>query len=58
MRRSTVVQGDDYAYEDEQGEHGGTKLVREILEVAILTVLFFGELRHVPVPVDRLIPPC
>lgn len=45
MRRSTVAQGEDYAYEDEQGEHSGTKLLREILEVAILTVLFFGVVR-------------
>lgn len=45
MRRSTVVQGEDYAYEDEQGEHSGTKLLREILEVAILTILFFGVVR-------------
>jgi signal peptidase I len=45
MRRSTVVPGEDYGYEDEQGEHSGTKLLREILEVAILTVLFFGVVR-------------
>ena len=38
-------QGEDYGYEDEQGEHSGTKLLREILEVAILTVLFFGVVR-------------
>jgi signal peptidase I len=45
MRRGTIVPGEDYAYEDEQGEHSGTKLLREILEVAILTVLFFGVVR-------------
>lgn len=36
---------EDYGYEDEQGEHGNMKLLREILEVAILTLLFFGIVR-------------
>jgi signal peptidase I len=36
---------EDYAYEDEQGEHTGAKLLREVLEVAILTLLFFGVVR-------------
>ncbi len=31
----------EYAYEDEQGEQRGTRLIREILEVAILTLLLF-----------------
>jgi signal peptidase I len=31
----------DYAYEDEQGEQRGARLLREILEVAILTLLLF-----------------
>jgi signal peptidase I len=46
MGRSTLAPtNQDYGYEDEQGEHSGTKLLREILEVAILTVLFFGIVR-------------
>ncbi len=36
---------EDYAYEDEQGEHAGARLLREVLEVAILTLLFFGVVR-------------
>lgn len=36
---------EDYAYEDEQGEHAGARLLREVLEVAILTLLFFGLVR-------------
>jgi len=36
---------EDYAYEDEQGEHTGARLLREVLEVAILTLLFFGVVR-------------
>ena len=36
---------EDYAFEDEQGEHAGTRLLREVLEVAILTLLFFGAVR-------------
>ncbi|WIG59706.1 MAG: Signal peptidase I [Ktedonobacterales bacterium] len=31
----------DYAYEDEQGEQRGARLLREVLEVAILTLLLF-----------------
>jgi signal peptidase I len=31
----------DYAYEDEQGEHWGARLLREVLEVAIITLLLF-----------------
>ena len=41
----TVKQQEDYAYEDEQGEHTGARLLREVLEVAILTLLFFGVVR-------------
>lgn len=36
---------ENYAYEDEQGEHAGARLLREVLEVAILTLLFFGVVR-------------
>jgi signal peptidase I len=36
---------EDYAYEDEQGEHTGARLLREVLEVAILTLLFFSVVR-------------
>jgi signal peptidase I len=31
----------DYAYEDEQGEHPGVRLLREVLEVAVITLLLF-----------------
>ena len=41
----TMKQQEDYAYEDEQGEHTGARLLREVLEVAILTLLFFGVVR-------------
>ena len=41
----TIKQQEDYAYEDEQGEHTGARLLREVLEVAILTLLFFGVVR-------------
>lgn len=43
MAHETVVRDrrDDYAYEDEQGEQRGTRLLREVLEVAILTLLLF-----------------
>ena len=33
--------GDDYAYEDEQGEHVGVRLLRETLEVGVMTLLAF-----------------
>ncbi len=43
MAHETVVRGrrEDYAYEDEQGEQRGTRLLREVLEVAVLTLLLF-----------------
>jgi signal peptidase I len=43
MARETVVhrQGEDYAYEDEQGEQRGARLLREVLEVGILTLMLF-----------------
>ena len=40
-----ISRHEDYAYEDEQGEHTGARLLREVLEVAILTLLFFGVVR-------------
>lgn len=40
-REATANRQRDYAFEDEQGEQRGTRLVREILEVAILTLLLF-----------------
>ncbi|MGZ3581600.1 MAG: signal peptidase I [Ktedonobacterales bacterium] len=43
MAHETVARArrEDYAYEDEQGEQRGTRLLREVLEVAILTLLLF-----------------
>ena len=42
MAREVVIQRrQDYAYEDEQGEQRGARLLREMLEVAILTLLLF-----------------
>lgn len=42
MAREGVIQRpQDYAYEDEQGEQRGARLLREMLEVAILTLLLF-----------------
>jgi signal peptidase I len=40
-REAVVSRQRDYAYEDEQGEQRGTRLLREMLEVAILTLLLF-----------------
>ena len=37
----------DYAYEDEQGEQRGVRLLREILEVAVITLLLFVVVRAV-----------
>lgn len=42
--RSAAPVGDnenEYAFEDEQGEHWGGRLLREMLEVAVLTLLLF-----------------
>jgi signal peptidase I len=42
MARGTVAQKhEDYAYEDEQGENPGVRLLREVLEVAVITLLLF-----------------
>ncbi|HEX9069008.1 MAG TPA: signal peptidase I [Ktedonobacterales bacterium] len=35
----------DYGFEDEQGEHWGARLLREVLEVAVLTLLIFMGIR-------------
>ncbi|HEX6799897.1 MAG TPA: signal peptidase I [Ktedonobacterales bacterium] len=40
-RQVMVPRGEDYAFEDEQGEQRGMRLLREVLEVAILTLLLF-----------------
>jgi signal peptidase I len=42
---SARVQREDYAYEDEQGEHRNFRLVLEVLETAILTLLLFMVVR-------------
>src|SRR5258706_12132021 len=44
-RERTVAKSNDYAYEDEQGEHWGTRLLREVLEVAVITLLLFMAVR-------------
>lgn len=38
---------EDYAYEDEQGEQRGVRLLREVLEVAVITLLLFVVVRAV-----------
>lgn len=48
MARESVVQRrEDYAYEDEQGEQRGVRLLREVLEVAVITLLLFILVRGV-----------
>jgi hypothetical protein len=37
----------EYAYEDEQGENPGMRLLREMLEVAVITLLLFVVVRGV-----------
>lgn len=44
-RERTLSKPNDYAYEDEQGEHWGARLLREILEVAVITLLLFMAVR-------------
>jgi len=41
MAGETTSNRKDYGYEDEQGEHWGARLLREVLEVAIITLLLF-----------------
>jgi signal peptidase I len=45
MAGETASNRKDYAYEDEQGEHWGARLLREVLEVAIVTLLLFMGVR-------------
>lgn len=40
-RRGVAIRREDYAFEDEQGEHWGTRAVREVLEVLVITLLLF-----------------
>ncbi len=48
MARETLARRhEDYAYEDEQGEHVGVRLLREVLEVAVITLLLFVVVRGV-----------
>jgi signal peptidase I len=44
-QRGPASRGEDYAFEDEQGEHWGARLLREVLEVAVLTLLLFVAVR-------------
>lgn len=46
-REGVVDRRDDYAYEDEQGEQRGVRLLREVLEVAVITLLLFILVRGV-----------
>lgn len=48
MARETIAhKREDYAYEDEQGENPGVRLLREILEIAVITLLLFICIRGV-----------
>jgi len=40
-RQAVARRREDYAYEDEQGEQRGARLLREVLEVAVMTLLLF-----------------
>ncbi len=40
-RGSVIRKRGEYGYEDEQGEQRGARLLREVLEVAIMTLLLF-----------------
>jgi signal peptidase I len=44
-RSGPASRGEEYAFEDEQGEHWGARLLREVLEVAVLTLLLFVAVR-------------
>lgn len=44
-QKEAAAAGEDYAFEDEQGEHWGVRLLREVLEVAVLTLLLFVAVR-------------
>jgi signal peptidase I len=43
--RNAQIEREDYAYEDEQGEHRNFRLVLEVLETAVLTLLLFMTIR-------------
>lgn len=43
--QSTQMEREEYAYEDEQGDHRGFRLLREVLETAVLTLLLFLAVR-------------
>ncbi|HKV83262.1 MAG TPA: signal peptidase I [Ktedonobacterales bacterium] len=49
MAGETIIgrSDEDYAYEDEQGEQRGVRLLREVLEVAVITLLLFVVVRAV-----------
>jgi signal peptidase I len=42
---SAQMEREDYAYEDEQGEHRNFRLILEVLETAVLTLLLFMVVR-------------
>ena len=44
-RNAQIERREDYAYEDEQGEHRNFRLVLEVLETAVLTLLLFMTIR-------------
>lgn len=46
-RESVAERRGDYAYEDEQGEQRGVRLLREVLEVGVITLLLFILVRAV-----------
>jgi signal peptidase I len=46
-REHAIPRREDYAYEDEQGEQRGVRLLREVLEVAVITLLLFILVRGV-----------
>jgi signal peptidase I len=46
-REHVIDRRGDYAYEDEQGEQRGVRLLREVLEVAVITLLLFILVRGV-----------
>lgn len=45
MRGSIRAEREDYAYEDEQGEHRNFRLLLEVMETAVLTLLLFMVVR-------------
>lgn len=45
MREGLRAEQEDYAYEDEQGEHRNFRLLLEVMETAVLTLLLFMVVR-------------